>query len=242
MKKVLISCTYYFPNISGVSIYNQILAESMVNSFEVTVLTSQDKDRENVLHEVKMVRSPVLARFGKGVIMPWYIFDSMRLVHKSDVVNCHLPQLESVLLAFWAKIFGKKLIVTHHCEFGFDGPLSNKIIAILSFPFHFVTYMLANKIVAYTKDYAEHSMFLKIFKNKLVYILPPVVVGKENKKEIEILRKLFGEKKVIGYVGRIAWEKGLNYLIGAFKLIKEKTKAKLVLVGPYKDVVGDKSI
>jgi glycosyltransferase involved in cell wall biosynthesis len=38
-------------------------------------------------------------------------------------------------------------------------------------------------------------------------------------------------------VGRIGWEKGLEYLIEAMKDIK----AKLVLVGPYKDVVGDKT-
>lgn len=40
---------------------------------------------------------------------------------------------------------------------------------------------------------------------------------------------------IVGFVGRIGWEKGLLYLIEAMKQVK----ATLVLVGPYKDVAGD---
>jgi len=58
------------------------------------------------------------------------------------------------------------LIVTHHCQFSFDGNWQNKAIAVISFPFHLVTYWLADKIVAYTKDYAEKAFFLKIFRKK----------------------------------------------------------------------------
>jgi glycosyltransferase involved in cell wall biosynthesis len=176
--------------------------------------------------------------------MPNYWRDSMREVKNSEVVNCHLPQLESVVLAIWAKIFKKKLIVTHHCEFGFTGTLSNKLISVISFPFHFVTYLLADRIVSYTKDYAQNSIFLKIFKNKIEYILPPVEVGKEdNKRIIELRKKIKLEKneKIVGYVGRIAWEKGLDHLVKAVELIGKDRKVKLVLVGPYSNVAGDES-
>jgi len=40
---------------------------------------------------------------------------------------------------------------------------------------------------------------------------------------------------MVGYVGRIAWEKGLDILVEAMK----KVDAKLMLVGPYKNVAGD---
>ena len=210
MKRLLIGLTYYSPNISGVTIYAQLLAENMAKlGFEVRVICSRPKG-----------------------------------LKKIEVVNCHLPQIESVVLAIWAKIFRKKLIVTHHCEFGFTGTLSNKLISVISFPFHFVTYLLADRIVSYTKDYAQNSIFLKIFKNKIEYILPPVEVGKEdNKKIIELRKKIKLEKneKIVGYVGRIAWEKGLDHLVKAVELIGKNRKVKLVLVGPYSNVAGDES-
>ena len=156
-----------------------------------------------------------------------------------------MPQLESIVLAFWATILRKKLIVTHHCEFEFTLPWPNLLTAIISFPAHFVTYLMADKIVAYTKDYADHSFFLKIFKKKIIFILPPVVVGKEDKKEIKkILHDVQNDngEKIIGYVGRIGWEKGIDVLIDAFEKIASTMNVKLVLVGPYKNVVGDSSI
>ncbi len=245
---LLISCTYYAPNISGVSIYVQLLAESMTDHFQVCVLTSRFNGKNNereMINKVSVIRSKVALTIGKGVVMPYFIIDAFKAVKASKVVNCHLPQLESVVVAGWAKILGKRLIITHHCEFDFEGPFSNKLIALLSFPFHLVSYLLADKIVAYTQDYADHSIFLKMFKHKLEIILPPILNGISSKKEILQLRNRLvhndKEQKIIGYVGRIAWEKGLIYLVEAFEQIQKNIKAKLILVGPYEEVVGDTS-
>ncbi len=247
MKRLLIGLTYYSPNVSGVTIYAQLLAKKMTEAgFDVTVLCSRPKGMKKFETEekVRIVRSNVLFAVGKGVMMPNYWRDSLREVRNSEVVNCHLPQLESLILAIWAKIFGKKLVITHHCEFGFTGTLSNKLISIISFPFHLGTYILADKIVSYTKDYAQNSIFLKIFKRKIEYILPPVVIGNEDEIKIKEIKENIGidsNEKIVGFVGRIAWEKGLDYLIEAVELVDNKMKAKLVLVGPFKDVAGDKS-
>ncbi|MBU1088903.1 glycosyltransferase family 4 protein, partial [Patescibacteria group bacterium] len=279
MKRILISCTYYEPNISGVTVYARILAEKMVGEgFDITVLSSRFQKnlaKQKTKNGVKIKRSRVLFRLSKGVFMPFFWLDAIKEVKKTDIVNCHLPQVESFILAILAKIFKKRLIVTHHCEFGIDGLWHNKIIGLVTYPFHFLTYLLADKIVSYTKDYAYVSIFLRFFKKKLIFVLPPAVVGKENKLKIkEILRSLElpwddGESvilsgseesqmkcltprgslgfarddsvKIIGYVGRIGWEKGLNFLIMACKKINEKRKVKLVLVGPYKNVAGDGS-
>lgn len=240
---LLISCSYYYPNISGVSIYAKILAETMTKDYKVTVLTSAYHHTLPIelVNGVTIIRSKVLCSIGKGIVMPYFFIDGYKEVLKSEIINCHLPQLESVILAFWAKVFSKKLVVTHHCEFGFDGPFLNKVIAFLSFPAHFLTYLWANNIVAYTQDYADHSIFLRLFKNKVTIILPPVVVGKEDFDEQKKIKNKIGGGKIIGFVGRIGWEKGLNFLVEAFVEIHKKIKAKLVLVGPYENVVGDKS-
>jgi glycosyltransferase involved in cell wall biosynthesis len=95
---------------------------------------------------------------------------------------------------------------------------------------------LADKIIAYTQDYANHSMFLKLFKNKLKIILPPIRINSTPQSSFDKEGK-FKNSKIVGFVGRIAWEKGLDVLVEAMKQVK----AKLVLVGPYDKVVGDKT-
>ncbi|RLC34189.1 hypothetical protein DRH14_03520 [Candidatus Shapirobacteria bacterium] len=247
-KKVLISCTYYVPNISGVSIYAQILAEKMAEKgTDVSVLTSRFSHKLAKLKlnkRVKIQRSAVWKKVGKGVIMPFFVRDAQLAVRENEIVNCHLPQIESFMIAIWAKIYKKKLIVTHHCEFNFKGPWHNKLIALITYPFHLVTYLLADKIVSYTQDYAKTSIFLKHFKKKLNFILPPVVVGEWNKQESKKIKKkleIRKDEKVVSYVGRIGWEKGLDGLIESIKVLKKKRKIKLLLIGPYTGVAGDNS-
>ena len=244
MKRILISCTYYLPNISGVTVYVDILAKKFSKAgHKVAILSSRHKNnlkKEEEKAGIKIFRSEKLLMLNKGIFMPWFWMDAYRQVKKADVILANLPQVESIWLALWGKLMGKKFIVIHHCEFNFSGSLPNKIISGLTYPIHLVTYLLADTIVSYTQDYAETSIFLKHFLYKVKYILPPVVIGKEDKQRQQTIRKRIGLKneKVVGFVGRIAWEKGINYLIEAVTRLKN---IKLVLVGPYKDLVGDKS-
>lgn len=225
--RVLIGMTYWKPNISGVTQYGLILAETLTKrNYKIRVITAKYK---NSLTDQKNVKRIAGFRLGKGFIMPTYFWESFFEVRNCDAVNCHLPSIESFWLALWGKLLGKKVIITHHCEFNFTGNLGNFLISMATYPIHFVTYLLAGKIVAYTKDYASSSIFLRIFKSKLVFILPPIKISRYNKSETK------NKNKIVGYVGRIAWEKGLDILIEAMK----KVDARLMLVGPYKDVAGD---
>lgn len=233
MKRILIGLTYYYPNISGVTEYAKILAEELAKTQKIKIISARFKRELKLEEKISGVEVKRIDgwQIGKGFLMWEYPYISYQEVKMSDTVNCHLPSLESFWLALWAKVLHKKLIVTHHCEFSFSGTISNKIIALLSFPSHFLTYLFADIIVAYTKDYADNSMFLKMFSKKITYILPPIKLEKGTGKFD------FGRKKIVAYVGRIAWEKGLTYLIEAMK----KVDAKLVLAGPFKEVIGDKT-
>ena len=246
--RVLVSLTYFSPNVSGVTIYADILARELVKTgHEVTVICSQNKkdlSKQETIEGVKIFRVRVNFALGKGVLMLGFPKEAWKQVKMADVVNCQLPQIESFILAFWAKILKKKLVITHHCEFGIDGPWTNIVTGILSYPFHLISYLLADRIVSYTEDYAKHSIFLRHFKKKTVFVLPPVLVEKTGReKEVEIGEKIGRDKdsKIIGYVGRVAWEKGLNFLLEALEKVNQKIPAKLVLVGPYEEVVGDNS-
>ena len=164
--KILIGLTYYKPNISGVTEYASILAEELEKrKYEVKIITGKFKKELNCDEKITRVGG---FSVGKGFIMPSYFWRSIKPVMECEVVNCHLPSIESFWLALWARIFNKKLIVTHHCEFQINGELSNALIGIATYPIHFLTYLLADQIVAYTDDYAKTSIFLRFFKNKIV--------------------------------------------------------------------------
>lgn len=245
MKKILLSCTYFLPNISGVTVYVDILAKELSKKgHRVSILTSRH-DKKLAKNEniggVKVFRSNKLLSVNKGILMPFFWWDSFWKVKKADVIFANLPQVESIFLAIWSKIWAKKFIIIHHCEFNFGGSLSNKIISLITYPIHLISYLLADQIISYTKDYADTSIFLRYFKKKLEFILPPVVVSKPKKSKQRDIQKKIAKKrgqKIIGFVGRIAWEKGIDHLIGAVLKIDN---TKLILVGPYKDIVGDNS-
>ncbi|MBP9817133.1 glycosyltransferase family 4 protein [Candidatus Shapirobacteria bacterium] len=230
LKKILLGLTYYLPNISGVTQYAVILAEELLKrKYEVGVVCSGKSRKVNGIEILGVLGFGV----GKGFVMPTYFWKSFNIVKKFDVINCHLPSVESFWLAVWGKMLRKKVVVTHHCEFNFTGTLSNKFISVVTYPIHLVVYLLADKIVSYTQDYAETSVFLRFFKNKIVYVLPPIKIQKVLSAKSKVLIK----KKIVGFAGRIGWEKGIDVLIKAM----EKVDGELWLAGPYKEVVGDKT-
>lgn|GEM_PF-4060908 len=171
--KILLGLTYYLPNISGVTQYAVILAEELVKrKYKVEVICSGNN---RMVNKIK-VNGVGGFSLGKGFIMPSYPCKSYSAVKNSDVIICNLPSVESFWLAVWAKMLRKRLIVIHHCEFNFTGTISNKIISIITYPAHIVIYLLADKITSYTKDYADNSIFLKHFRRKVCYILPPIKI------------------------------------------------------------------
>ena len=128
-KKILVSLTYYLPNISGVTLYAERLVKGLVKrGYQVTVLTSghqKELPREEFKNGVRIWREKVHFRLGKGVFMLGLPWTAWREVRRHDVVNCHLPQFESFLLAIIAKIQGKKLVLTHHTDLsGWSGFLN----------------------------------------------------------------------------------------------------------------------
>ena len=246
--KILITTTYYLPNISGITIYIQILAEELVKrGHEVTILTSWhdlQTNREEIINGVKIKRLPIIFYIGKGPICPSFLFRSINEIRKNQIINCHLPQPESVWIAFWSRLFGKKVFLTHHTDLSFWKGIKNKVIDSGVFVCQFLASSMANKIIPYTKDYAQNSYLLKYFLKKITPIYPPIKFDKEKNATLsQDLKKIIKNKKyVIGFCGRIAQQKGIELLIKSTKILDKKIGSKNYLVlmaGPTK-VIGEK--
>ncbi len=245
--KILITTTYYLPNVSGITVYIKILAEEMVKlGHKVTILTSwhdTTTKKEEVINGVKIKRLRVWFKIGKGPIYPKLITSSINEIKNSQIVNCHLPQPESVWIALVAKIMGKRLILSHHTDLSFWKGIKNKIIDGGVFACQLVAGSLADKIVSYTRDYAKNSYYLKLFLKKVEEISPPIKF--ESKINNDLIKKIEkateGKKYLIGFCGRVAKQKGIELLIKSTKLLDNrlgKNNYIILMAGPTK-VIGE---
>ncbi len=247
--KVLIVLTYYRPHTSGLTIYAERLARGLARrGHEVTVMTSR-YDRSLPLEEeqdsVRVVRVPVAFRVSKGVIMPTFGWMATRLVRAHDVVSLHLPQFDAAGVAARARLMGKPCTLTYHCDLKLPaGPfngLVNRVVDVMNY----LAGLLADRVVAYTEDFAVHSPYLSRFAHKVVVIPPPVELPSATEEEIRAFARrvgLDGRGPVIGMAARLAAEKGVEVLLEALpRILEVYPDARVLFAGQYQNVLGEEA-
>jgi len=239
-KKLLIGLTYYHPNVSGLSNYAKILAESLSSKYEITIISSRfnkNLKKREIDGNIKIIRSPGF-KSGKGIIMPFYIFDAFLAVIKNDIINIHLPSIESFWLAFFSKIFNKKIIITYHCHFESKNKFLEKIIELT----HNSVLKKADKIVVNSIDYIEGNKLLINFRDKLIEIYPPIInkeITTTEKEEIESKLKNTNKVKIIGFLGRISEEKNIETLIKTIPFLEKKIDDFKIVLAGADNVIGE---
>lgn len=250
--KILLSSTYFEPYKSGLSIYALRVARGLVDlGHEVVVLTSQYSQQEPALalnedlNGVKVVRVPVGMRLSKGVIMPSLARVAREWIQWADVINLHLPQFESFVLSRVAKRYGKPLVVTYHCDIVAGDSWFEKLAVWGTSLLGRLSLRRADLIVQNTLDYAEHSPVLKHYLAKTIEIPTPVNVSQVSQEAVSAFKARFGiasDDIVLGLAGRVAREKGYEYLAQALPLVWERfPQARVVHAGAWKGVVGEQA-
>lgn len=247
--KVLIELAYYRPHVSGLTIYVERLARALVaRGHQITVLTSQYDPalprREN-LNGVDVVRVPVVARLSKAVIMPTIGLEATRLVPAHDVVSLHLPNPDATGLALRGRLCGRPVVLTYHSDLILPPTPLNRAINHISDWANYAAASLANTIVAYTDDFAQHSRFLShYYPGKVCVVLPPVEMPTPAPEALEAFRirhQLDGKGPVIGLAVRLATEKGVEYLLGALpRILEQFPGAKVLHAGP-REAIGEEA-
>jgi glycosyltransferase involved in cell wall biosynthesis len=245
---ILLVLTYYHPHVSGLTIYVKRLATALARQgHHVTVLTSRYDPAlptEEVVDGVRVVRAPVLLRISKGVIMPAFPLLAWRLIRRHDVVSVHLPQFEASLLALLARLAGKPVVLTYHCDLQLPRGWFNRIVDRVVFISNYLAGQMAQAAVAYTRDFAEHSTFLSRFLDKVRVIPPPVIMPAPDPAEVEDFRAAhdLAGRPVVGMAARLATEKGVEVLIGAMPhLLEAFPRLKVLFAGQYQDVMGEEA-
>ncbi len=245
--RILIVLTYYKPYKSGLTIYAQRQAEALAAlGHDVVVLTSQfdpGLPKQEMDGGVKIQRLPVAFRLSKGVIMPQMPLKAWKMISQSDIINCHLPQADAALVAGLARLQGKPVVSTYHCDIKMPGGLINTLAGLGATLANHICARISDAVVHNTRDFAEHSAFLEKYLDKLTVINPPIVVDQVSSEQIDrFLQKydIDSSRKIIGMVARLASEKGVEYLAEAMPIILDTIEdAQVIFVGNYQNVVGE---
>ena len=244
--KILVALTYYRPHVSGLTIYVERLARSLAaRGHAVTVLTSQyDKQlaRREMIDGVQVLRMPVAARVSKGVIMPTIGLEATRQVPAHDVISLHLPQLDATGIAIRARLFGKPVVTTYHSDLILPPSLLNRTAQTVSDLGNDAVAHLSDVLVAYTDDFARHSRYLSKYLSKVQVIPPPVEMAVPAPEAVRAFRdrfKLDGTGPILAVAGRVAAEKGVEYLLEALPLVAARYPGVRVLHAGPREAIGE---
>src|SRR5438093_3893993 len=130
--RILHTVTYYHPHWTGLAKVVRLLAEGHAErGHDVTVLTSRhDRDlpRQEVVNGVQVYRLAALARVSRGMVMPSFPTAAHRLIGLNDIVQVHIPMLETWLVTEMARRQGVPSVVLNHGDLIMpDGPVNQFI-------------------------------------------------------------------------------------------------------------------
>jgi glycosyltransferase involved in cell wall biosynthesis len=225
--KILMALDYYRPNVSGLTLYVEHLAEGLATrGHEVSVLTHRHQDdlpAEADENGVRVLRAAVAGRVGKAQISPAIQARAAAEISRTDILHLHAPLVNAVPFAFIAAVLRAPIVVTYHCDLTTPAGLLQRFVEVVARASQNFALDRAARAVTYTEDYARHTPALADRIDKVRWILPPV-----------------RGQPVLLFLGRFAEEKGLFFLLEAFERVRRvHPRATLLLAGENKLVPGE---
>jgi glycosyltransferase involved in cell wall biosynthesis len=176
--------------------------------------------------------------------MPTFGYWANRLALTHDALSIHLPQFDAPGIALRGRIRKIPTVLTYHSDLSLPPTLFNKLANGVINGANELAANLADRIVAYTRDFAENSPFLSRYREKIQVIPPPVEVGRASEVEVQAFRTRYNleGRKVIGMAARLAAEKGVEYLLEAAPAILEKHPgSRFLFAGQCENVLGEQA-
>jgi glycosyltransferase involved in cell wall biosynthesis len=102
---------------------------------------------------------------------------------------------------------------------------------------------LANRVVTYTRDYAEHSPFVSRYLDKVETVYPPVIMEPAPAEAVAARRAAIAPagERVVGFAGRVATEKGIQHLLATLPRLQAAVgPVRVAFAGPYDGVLGER--
>jgi glycosyltransferase involved in cell wall biosynthesis len=242
-KKILIVLYYYHPYVSGLSILAKSLAEGLASrGHYVTVLTTRHDSSLKPAEEINgvhIIRTKVLIKASKGVVSLGLLKKIIELSKIHDIVSPQLPMAHfGFVLPF---IDTRKVVPQYHCDLSLGVGLIGKVIQKIAYWSMDRTLQKSSRIIVTTRDYFSNSHF-NCYASRACEIYPPINQARFGPGDASGLRACLAieeKTRVIGFVGRVVAEKGLEYLLCSIPLMEEKLDDFVVLIaGEHTRIAG----
>jgi glycosyltransferase involved in cell wall biosynthesis len=228
-----IALTYYSPYVSGLTNMARDIAEGLVaRGRRVTVVTSHFDSGlplEEEINGVRVLRAPVLARVGRGVVSPQLVALARRTLGRARVASLQLPMLEAGAIAVGLRT---PLVCTYHCDVTLPPGRINDVQRVVVDASNRLAMKHSAAVTVTSEDYARHSRMWPWIAPSMEVVAPPCPAPPAGR---PLYRETDGPH--IGFLGRIVREKGLEHLVRAFRAIPDPD-ARLLVGGEYSHVAG----
>lgn len=224
--KVLQVGKYYPPYNGGIETYLYNLCMELKDEVELDVLVS-NTGRKTVIHEVdgiKVTRVGRIAKIASTDISLTYLKQFSK--RTPDIIHIHCPNPLAVICFLLSRNKKSKLVITYHNDI-----IRQKVLIIFYKPFLKKLLKKAERIFVHNNNYAHSSTFLQPHLHKVVSSPPGIDIKQYSispyikNKMLEITQS-YGNKIVL-FIGRLVYYKGLEYLIESMKNVP----AVLVIIG-----------
>ncbi len=243
--RVLFVLYYYDPYCSGLTLHVQRLAEDLARrGAQVTVLTTRhdpNLEPRASIRGVQVVRARPWLSVGKGPIAPGLLGSAIRLGSRADVIIPVMPLAEAGPIS--VLVPRSRLLPLYICDLRLGSDLFSRVVERLSALSARTTIARADRFCASSRPYVAASRVVSRYTSRCVAVPPPIEPGRFDASPAGAarLRARLGlaDEPVVGFVGRIVYEKGLPVLVEAIRRLRaDHPDVVLVIAGDGDAVAG----
>jgi glycosyltransferase involved in cell wall biosynthesis len=239
MIKIVHFGKYYLPDNGGIeSVTASLASRASFLGHEVSVVCFKkiSNKSQDFIDGVHVIRAPIAILRASQPIGFKYFFQCLVAANKADLVHLHAPNMLGALCVLFISP-KKKLLVHWHSDVINKGFL-RKILR----PLESALLRRANCIVATSQVYADASMPLAPFRNKISVV--PIGISDKNHQasSSSLSSKLYervNNKRIILSVGRLVPYKGFALLIEAAKHLPKDSLVLIVGAGPLQKALQE---
>lgn len=225
MAKILHISKYYYPYYGGIEDVAQTIVRELKPFHTQKIICFNDRNitETDIVEDVEVYRVATVGTFFSQPIPKGYHTALKRLIKefKPDYIHLHMPNPVVTLFLLNMDLSGSKLYIHWHADIS-----GQKLLYSLYKDYEKKLLLRADKIIATSQIYLEHSEPLRNFLYKSVIVPNTINEQKfpdkaDDADKIEQIRKLYGNKKILFFVGRHVPYKGIEYLIDCEKLVDD---------------------
>lgn len=230
---VVVALNYYAPYVSGVTEAARVTAEGFAKAGLRVLVVAGHHDPSTPAREeingVRVVRTPVVARIGKGIVSPQFVPTVLRFARRARLLHLHLPMLEAGAIAAGARV---PMLVTYQCDVTLPAGAFNRFQEWALDRSHALALRKAAAVGVTSDDYARSSRLWSSMAGRTAAIPAPALDRSGGSPAFRD-----GTGLHVGFVGRIVEEKGLEYLVDGFRALPDDD-ARLLIAGDFTKVAG----